>query len=352
MPGVRWVGVCFSLCAAIGNTGSDTLRKHASKSIPVLPTTALVACVAVFDAIISVTGVAATSGFADVLKIQNPLLFCCLLCCSSGLLIGSKIMYQRALLVSPLSLTIPYLSATPAFLLLTAYLFVGESPSLQGIFGVCIVAASGFLLNVNSAPGKVKQDREPSNPGAVSALRTSIDPLYVSCYLGASSVEDGVKYEHPIRRPAGVLGLLAALRREPGPSLMLAVAAIWSFTASLDKLAVIHAPSLVIYFVLQRLLIGAIALSYLVLFSRDCFSYFVSDFYVLLGISIMDLFSVISFLKALNYVYVSYVVSIKRCNIVFSVLLGGLLFQENIHSRMPYIMVMMFGMLVIVFQPH
>lgn len=47
----------------------------------------------------------------------------------------------------------------------------------------------------------------------------------------------------------------------------------------------------------------------------------------------------------------SYVVAIKRCNILMSVLLGGVVWRERIVHRLPFICLMLLGMLLIVLDP-
>jgi drug/metabolite transporter (DMT)-like permease len=44
----------------------------------------------------------------------------------------SLILYMKAIKISPLSLTLPYLAFTPTFMILTGYLFLGEMPNIWG----------------------------------------------------------------------------------------------------------------------------------------------------------------------------------------------------------------------------
>lgn len=48
---------------------------------------------------------------------------------------------------------------------------------------------------------------------------------------------------------------------------------------------------------------------------------------------------------------VSYMVAIKRINVLLSTLVGCVLFNERVGRRMPYILLMLLGMLLIVLQP-
>lgn len=49
---------------------------------------------------------------------------------SAVLKVGSSLVYQRALQLSPMSLSVPYLAFTPMLLLVTSYFLLGEVPSV------------------------------------------------------------------------------------------------------------------------------------------------------------------------------------------------------------------------------
>ncbi|MGF1468891.1 MAG: EamA family transporter [Sandaracinaceae bacterium] len=90
----------------------------------------------------------------------------------------------RALSASPLSATIPFLSLTPAFTSLVALVALGEHPSLAQWVGIALVTVGALLVN---------------------AVR-GVDPF-------------------------------TALWREPGSRMVVLVAALWSITGTLDKVA-------------------------------------------------------------------------------------------------------------------
>jgi len=106
------------------------------------------------------------------------------------------VLYIRSLQLSPLSLTVPYLSFTPAFLLVVAKVMLGESATAQGGFGVLLVSFGGFILHASSAP-----KMEPSS--------------FVTFVKNPRNIERGTLY-------------------------MLAIAAIWSVSASFDKMGMQH----------------------------------------------------------------------------------------------------------------
>lgn len=57
------------------------------------------------------------------------------------------------------------------------------------------------------------------------------------------------------------------------------------------------------------------------------------------------------YLLAIQQLLVSYVVAIKRVNVLLSTLAGCAFFGERVRQRIPYILVMLGGMLLIVLQP-
>ncbi|EFJ52156.1 hypothetical protein VOLCADRAFT_103177 [Volvox carteri f. nagariensis] len=140
-------GVALAACAALTHTAIDSTRKYAASIIGIAPD-GLVTVPALLDMVISCAGVALTGRWRGTIK--HPTLFATATITSSLLLLVSRYMYQRAIQLSPLSLTIPYLAFTPAILIATAYIFLGELPSPTGLVGVCVVAMGGYLLNLRA----------------------------------------------------------------------------------------------------------------------------------------------------------------------------------------------------------
>lgn len=107
----------------------------------------------------------------------------------------ATVWFLRAVQLSPLSLTTPYLSFTPVFTAILGSLFHAQHPSWLGWFGIAVVCLGAFFLN----------------PGT---------------------------------REEGWLAPLRALARERGSLYMLGVAMLWSATAALDLGAVKQASPL------------------------------------------------------------------------------------------------------------
>jgi drug/metabolite transporter (DMT)-like permease len=80
-------------------------------------------------------GVGIGGGYSGV-QFLDLHMFILVICSSSTLLLVTKVLYQQAISSSPLSLTVPYLALTPAFLVGTAFVLVGEQPTTIGLTGV------------------------------------------------------------------------------------------------------------------------------------------------------------------------------------------------------------------------
>jgi drug/metabolite transporter (DMT)-like permease len=179
-----------------------------------------------------------------------------------------------AIRLSPISLTVPFLSFTPAFMLGTGYVILGEAIPVQGVAGIACIVAGSWLLN-----------RAPAASGR-------------TCGAGAALLE-------PFR----------AVYREKGSMLMLLAAFIWSLTAVLSKkLALLGTPMLLLIFgftrvsprcLRERPLAGA-ALG-VCMFGQIVFHYL-----------------------AITLVAAAYMIAVKRLNGVISVAFGRLVFGERV----------------------
>ena len=109
--------------------------------------------------------------------------------------IAALILYTKALKVSPLSLTMPFLALTPLFLIIMAYVIVGESVSIYGGIGIMLVALGSYTLNLH-------------------------------------------KMKYALLEP------VKAIFREKGSVMIILVAFIFSITASLGKIAIDHSSPL------------------------------------------------------------------------------------------------------------
>lgn len=189
-------------------------------------------------------------------------------------------LYFRAVRLSPLSLTLPFMALTPGFLVFTGWLFLGEAVDATGLVGIGLIVGGSYVINL---PHATRGD---------------------------------------------LLGPFKAIAREPGSRYMAIAAAVFSLTAICGKVLVQESsPS---YFAVHYLLIMAVVLAPAGLRrsptpegrDRPVWPLIVlcSVFFAL-----MTLFQML----ALNEAVVAYMIALKRCAGIIGVLYGWLILKER-----------------------
>ena len=191
-------------------------------------------------------------------------------------------LYLSAIRTTPLSLSVPYLSFTPIFTILTAALLLQESISTQGFLGILMVTAGAYVLNIER---------------------------YV---------------HHP-------LAPLKAIFKSSGSRRMLMVALIWSLTSTLGKKGVqLSDPMFFGVFYMTTLSIPMLAIAGWRI-KRNAATVNLkgrNSIWLMLG-GLATALSMIAHFHAIQLAPVSYMISVKRTSLVFSVLYGGLIFKEE-----------------------
>ena len=187
--------------------------------------------------------------------------------------------YMKAIRTSPLSLTLPYLAFTPAFMILTGYLFLDEMPSSWGIIGVLVTCVGGYVLNL----------------------------------------EHG---KHSLFTP------LNAVFKETGSWLMLIVAFIFSLSAVIGKKAILHSSPL--FFTTTFFAVLAfLTLLVLLLVGKIRLRTFKTE--ISKGMVAGGLFFAHALLHgyAISLTKAAYMISVKRLSGLIGILYGGLIFNEK-----------------------
>jgi drug/metabolite transporter (DMT)-like permease len=189
------------------------------------------------------------------------------------------LLHMRAIQISPLSLSLPYLAFTPVFIFLTGFVILGEIANGWGVFGVCIIVVGAYVLNID--------------PGVYSLLSPFV-----------------------------------AFGREKGSRLMMLTAFIYSFGAVIGKKAIQH--SSVMFFTTSFFVVfNLVCLGGMLLSGRTRVGR-LARFPVQGAVAGGLLFGhalchgwAISMTKAV------YMIAVKRLSILFGVIYGGLFFHEH-----------------------
>lgn len=208
------------------------------------------------------------------------------------------LLYMKAIKVSPLSLTLPFLSLTPVFMIGTSYIILGESPDKSGLIGIVLVVIGAYLLNV-----------------------------------------------HTISQ--GLLEPFKAIAKEQGSVLMIIVAFTFSIGACIGKIAVQHSDPL-FFSVIYSFLLSFFLFLVIGFRKKQFFPKVISRPVLFLLIGILITIMIITHVKAINLVEASYMVSVKRLSILFGVIYGVMFFKEtNIKERLLGATVMVSGIVMI-----
>lgn len=383
------LGVLYSCGAALFHSAIDVSRKHGAEKAA-LSTTELVAFTLLFDCFLLTACCVVFRGkvwLHDAYLMSNNRTFLTSTITSAILKMSSSLLYQQAVKVSPLSQTVPYLAFTPVFLLAVAYFVVGEVPTANGIVGVAVVALGAFALNYSHATtdgsgggkrGEPTGQRAAAananaNANANAATPAANAPVAFAVTSAPSPAPSPAKPSTSSPSPSVYKHV-----SQSGSCLMLLVAAMWSLTSALDKKAINHAPSELAFATAQRycMLLPALCLLYAMSPGKPVrvadvelaggsaskplpLGYHVakpffalvkpSSVVAVLLISCSEVLTVLCYLLALEYLFVSYVVAIKRTSMIISVIAGGICFGEELWRYMPCIAAIIFGEALILF---
>ncbi|RJP77728.1 MAG: EamA family transporter [Desulfobacteraceae bacterium] len=209
------------------------------------------------------------------------------------------LLYMKAIKVSPLSLTVPYLAFTPTFLIPVGFVFLNELPDIWGMTGILLTCAGSYVLNIDKARWSV-------------------------------------------------MGPVRAMIRETGSWIMLIVAFIYSFGAVAGKISILHSSPL--FFSMSFFLVfNLIMLGLLFAFRKIHLSTFRKEYKKGMIAGTLFFFQILCHSFAISMVKAAYMISIKRFSVLFGVICGKLVFQEkDITVRLAGSLMMVIGAMLIV----
>ncbi|HLO26960.1 MAG TPA: DMT family transporter [Geobacteraceae bacterium] len=191
------------------------------------------------------------------------------------------ILYFKALKLSPLGLTVPFLAMTPVFLIVIPYLLLGERITLAGGAGIILIAIGSYTLNLHN-------------------------------------------------RSSGLLAPFRTIFRDRGSLCMMAVAVLYAFTATLAKKA-INCSSPLFFAGLYPILLF-VCLTPVALWKgwhelrRPGGS---GIFRATLLPAFFSLGETITGVIALSLTNVAYMIAVKRLSLLMGIVYGHVLFREE-----------------------
>jgi drug/metabolite transporter (DMT)-like permease len=215
--------------------------------------------------------------------------------------VAAALLYMRAIKVSPISLCIPFLAFTPVFLILTGRLILGEGLNRWGAAAVILMAGGSYILSLST--GRF-----------------------------------------------GFLAPLKALAQEPGARFMLGVAALYSCTAALGKLAILHSEPAFFGVVYPLLFSGVMLAGYPLSNSKPARALASRCRWgLILGLCLAA--TIISQVYGLKMAPAAYLIAVKRSSVFFTVVLGGWWLKERpIGPRLAGAALMVGGVMLIAFK--
>jgi uncharacterized membrane protein len=215
--------------------------------------------------------------------------------------ISATIIYLNAIKMAPLSLTLPFLAFTPFFTMVISWLVLGERISQVSFLGVLLIVTGGYLLNAQ----KITE---------------------------------------------GIWAPFKAIWDEKAPRLILLVTLLFSISTVFGKMAVLRSSPntmIVIYPVSYFIGISLVFLTYLRSIKPGSFT-INNSLYLLAIIGALDAISMICHFQAISLIEISLMMSIKRLNILFGVVLGFIFFKEKqFWRRLPATLLMLSGAILI-----
>lgn len=208
------------------------------------------------------------------------------------------ILYAKAIQISPLSLTIPFMAFTPVFLLGVGYIILGEKPTPMGTAGVLMVACGAYMLNIHHT-----------------------------------------KY--------GFLAPIKAVFKEKGSWMMLTVALLYSFSSSFGKKALSFTEPL-FYSAFYMTLVAVVDFPIMFALTGYRPKLFFKKPAVFLAVGLAMAVMNLTHFMAVGNMNVAYMIAVKRMNLLFSIIWGFWFFGEERIAQNIFACILMIGGVIII----
>ena len=209
------------------------------------------------------------------------------------------LLYMKAIKRSELSTSIPLITLTPLFMLLSSPILIGEFPSAPGVAGIVLIVAGTYILNIDGNRNK------PFAP---------FQNLY----------------------------------RNVGSRYMLIVAFLWSITSNIDKVGV-EETSPVFWAFTKDFVILLYLTPIMYLKSKQPHRQLRARAPLLTAVGLLRTASVVTQMFAIQYILVAYVIAIKRSSALFIMIWAFLFMNERAYfkTRLAGMIIILLGLVVI-----
>jgi len=220
--------------------------------------------------------------------------------------------YLRALSEAPLSHVIPYLAWNPVFLLIVGALFLDESPTIWGAIGCLIVVFGAYLISIDAKKKdeeKLKSQKKEGSPGKYSVLG-----------------------ETQPKKDFFLISVLKSIWNFKAGLYMMITGICWTYTSALEKYILYGSDIPKPYFLgLQRVFMSIPVMFYCMGTNPKFIDHTFSSFFPLLISAVVESMQILTYFWAIDTVFVSYVIAIKRAgNIFLSVMVGRFYYKEQL----------------------
>lgn len=209
------------------------------------------------------------------------------------------LLYMKAIKRSELSVTVPLVTLTPLFMLLTSPIILGEFPGIVGLVGILLIVAGTYILNI----GESKKS---------------------------------------------ILAPFKNIITNQGSRYMLIVAFIWSITANIDKIGV-EETSPIYWAFTKDLIIMLYLLPIMLVKSSQPMKQLKSRGLKLFYVGVFRSASVLTQMFAIQFILVAYVIAIKRSSALLIIIYAFLFMGEkkNFRSRLIGMIIILIGLVLI-----
>jgi uncharacterized membrane protein len=218
---------------------------------------------------------------------------------SSVLQLWVILLYLKAIKRSEISVTVPLITLTPLFMLITSPVMLGQFPNMTGIAGIALIVAGTYISNTGGEKGNL-------------------------------------------------MAPFLSLFRSQGSRYMLLVAFLWSITANLDKIGVEETSPL--YWAFAKDFVILLYLIPIMLYKSGRPLHQVRNrIWPLISVGFFRFTSVVTQMFAIELILVPYVISIKRSSTAFVILFAFFYFNEraSFRNRLAGIIIILAGLFVI-----